>query len=182
MEIKGSSKHELCKRLWLENEPKIRRLCEYKLSSHPDEAEDIIAETALILWTAIFEDTPIKYPNSWIYAVAGNLIKKKYTELKISKERKIPLDDKDPEMHELAVGYDYDSRLVPDDLIERFSVHAEPLLKDDEKQLYQYVYEDKLKMKEIAVLMSSTESAVKQRNYRLTRTLKRLIKEFLENL
>lgn len=116
-----------------------------------------------------------------MYAVASNLIKKKYTELNIEKERRISFDDKNSEVHKLAVGYDYDGRLVPDDLIERFSIHAEPLLNSDEKQLYQYVYGDKLKMKEIAVLMSSTESAVKQKNYRLTRNLKRLIKEFLEN-
>ena len=37
-----------------------------------------------------------------------------------------------------------------------------------------------LKMKEIACLLSSTESAVKQRNHRLTRKIKRLMKIFLE--
>ncbi len=181
MEINENSKHELCKKIWRENEQKLRRLCTYKLSGHPDEIEDVMAETALILWTALFEDKIIKYPNSWLYATANNLIKKKYRDLKIERESRVSFDEEDVKNYNLAVGYDSVSCHLPDEMLEKFLIYADSLLTDKEKLLFQYVYEDRLKMKEIAVKFSSTESAVKQRNYRLTRNIKRLLKEFLEN-
>lgn len=181
MDITEDSKRELCKNLWLANEPRLRRLCTYKLSSHPDEVNDILAETALILWMAILEGTTIEYPNTWLYKVTDNLIKKKYTELNIEKERRVAFDDEEPETYNLAVGYDVGGFLITDDFIEKFFEEFDFLLTEDEKQLFDYVYEDRLKMKEIAVILSSTESAVKQRNYRLTRKIKRLVKIYLEN-
>lgn len=181
MDITESSKHELCKSLWLKNEPKLRRLCTYKLSNHPDEIEDILSEAALIFWTAIINGKTIEYPNSWLYSVVNNLIKKKYTEINIEKERKLPLDEESLITYSLSVGYDFDSLRLTDELIEKFSMEIDSLLSSDEKQLYEYVYEDRLKMKEIAAKLSSTESAVKQKNYRLHRKVKRLVKDYLEN-
>lgn len=182
MSITEASKRELCKGLWLRNEPKLRRLCAYKLSSHPDEVEDVLAEAALILWTAILNDKTIEYPDSWLYSVTDNLIKKKYTEINAGKERNVAFDEDDLKLYKLSVGYSFDNILLTDEILEKILKEIDSLLSVDERQLYEYIYEDKLKMKEIAVLLSSTESAVKQRNYRLTRKLRRLIKEFLENL
>lgn len=181
MDIIESSKHELCKSLWLKNEPKLRKLCTYKLSSNLDEVEDILAETALILLNALLNDKVIEYPDSWLYSVTYNLIKKKYREINVEKERKVAFDEETLKIYNLAVGYDFESLLLTDELIEKFSMQIDSFLSPDEKQLYEYVYEDKLKMKEIAVLLSSTESAVKQKNYRLHRKVKRLVKDYLEN-
>ncbi len=182
MSITEASKRELCKSLWLRNEPKLRRLCTYKLSSHPDEVEDVLAETSLILWTAILNDKTIEYPDSWLYSVTNNLIKKKYSEINTDKERKVVFDEENLKFYSLSVGHDFENMLLTDETLEKIIKEIDSLLSCDERQLYEYVYEDKLKMKEIAVLLSSTESAVKQKNYRLTRKLRRLIKEFLENL
>ncbi len=181
MEVLENSKRELCKSLWLSNEPRLRRLCEYKLSSHIDEVEDILAETALILWEAILEDKEIKYPDTWLCAVTKNLINKKYKELIEEKECKVEFDEEKSETYRLSVGYDYDGFLMTSEDIEKFSEEIDTMLTSDEKKLYDYIYVDNLKMKEIAVLLSSTESAVKQKNYRLTRKIKRLAKIFSEN-
>lgn len=181
MDITESSKHELCKSLWLKNEPKLRRLCTYKLSNHPDEVEDILSEAALIFWTAIINGKTIEYPDSWLYSVVNNLIKKKYTEINIEKEHRVILNEGNLKTYNLSVGYEFENLLLTDELIEKFSMEIESFLSPDEKQLYEYVYEEKLRMKEIAVRISSTESAVKQKNYRLHRKVKRLVKNYLEN-
>ncbi len=180
MDISDNSKLELCKSLWLANEPRLRKLCTYKLSSHPDEVDDILAETALILWTTILEGTEIEYPTTWLYAVTKNLIKKKYTEINKEKERRVSYDE-EAELYLLPVGYDMDRPILNDKLISEFSEEIDFLLKPDEIQFYQYVYDDNLKMKEIAKLLSSTETAVKQKNYRLTRKIKKLMEKYLEN-
>lgn len=181
MNIVEDSRREYCKSIWLRNEAKLRKLCTYKLNSYPDEIEDILAETSLILWTAIFNEKTIEYPDSWLYSVTNNLIKKKYKEMNTEKECKIAFDEEDANIYKLRVGYDIENSLLTDDLIEEFSEVLESELNDSEKQLYNYIYEDKLKMKEIAILLSSTESAVKQKNYRMTRKIKKLMKNYLEN-
>lgn len=182
MNITEASKHELCKALWLENEPKLRKLCAFKLNSHPDEVEDILAEAALIFWTAIINGKTIQYPNSWLYATVNNLIKKKYTELNAEKNRKVDFTERNIQLYSLSVGYDFESIRLTDELIEKFSMEIDSFLSPEEIQLYKYVYDDNLKMKEIADLLSSTESAVKQKNYRLHRKVKKLVKDYLENL
>ena len=181
LNITEDSKREYCKSIWLRNESKLRKLCTYKLNSYPDEIEDILAEAALILWTAIFNEKTIEYPDSWLYSVTNNLIKKKYSEMNIEKERKTVFDEENADVYRLRIGYDFESSLLSDNLIENFIVELDFELDSTEKQLYEYIYEDKLKMKEIAVLLSTTESAVKQKNYRMTRKIKKLIKNYLEN-
>ena len=52
----------------------------------------------------------------------------------------------------------------------------------EDKQLYRYVYKDKLKMKEIAALLDITEVNAKQRHYRLSKKLKKIIKNHIEEL
>lgn len=181
LNITEDSKREYCKSIWLRNESKLRKLCTYKLNSYPDEIEDILAEAALILWTAIFNEKTIDYPDSWLYSVTNNLIKKKYSEINVEKECKTVFDEENADIYRLRIGYDFESSLLSDNLIENFIVELDFELDSTEKQLYEYIYEDKLKMKEIAVLLSTTESAVKQKNYRMTRKIKKLIKNYLEN-
>lgn len=174
-------KHELWKRLWFENEQRLKRLCNYKLSGHRDEIEDILADTMLALWDAICKDKNIGRPEAWLYGTASNLINRKYKELYKEKDCRVAFDEENLKLYSLNVGYDSDFALLPEDITERFSDVLDPLLSTDEKQLLTYIYEEKLKMKEIAVILSSTESAVKQKHYRLARKIKRLIKEYLKN-
>ena len=81
-------KEELCKNLWNECKDELTDMCKYKLSSHPDEVEDVIADAFYFLCVAVFEERRIENHRAWLIAVTNNLIKKKYTELNKMKLKK----------------------------------------------------------------------------------------------
>lgn len=54
-------------------------------------------------------------------------------------------------------------------------------MSNDECIIIKYIYFDRLKMKEIADIIGSTESAVKQKHYRICNKLRKSAKEFEKN-
>ena len=54
-------------------------------------------------------------------------------------------------------------------------------LSEDEYLIIKYIYFDRLKMKEIANIIGSTESAVKQKHYRICNKLRKSAKKFEKN-
>ena len=79
MSITQAEKEEICKKLWVECKDELTSMCRYKLSSHIDEVEDVVAEAFYYLCLAVFEEKPIANPKAWLIAVTNNLIKKKYS-------------------------------------------------------------------------------------------------------
>lgn len=176
-----NEKEELCKNLWDECKDELTSMCRYKLSSHPDEVEDVIADAFYYLCVAVFENRKIDNHKAWLLAVTNNLIKKKYTEFNRTKLRHISFYEEDIDIHEYSDDIFLDN-LISDSVIERLSDTIIYELSEKEQQLYYYVYKDKLKMKEIAALLGITEVNARQRNYRLTKKLKTLIKKHLDEI
>lgn len=174
-------KEELCKNLWNECKDELTDMCKYKLSSHPDEVEDVIADAFYFLCVAVFENRRIDNHRAWLIAVTNNLIKKKYTELNKMKLKNITYSESDFEQYEYYDDMILDS-LISDSVIEGMRDKIIRDLTPIEQKLYYYVYDAKLKMKEIAVLMGITEANVRQRHHRLSRKLKRMIKEHLDEM
>ena len=174
-------KNELCKNMWEQCKDELTRLCEYKLSSHPDEVEDVISDTFYYLCIAVYEDKKIDNHRSWLTAVTNNLIKKKYTELNKMKLKNLTYNDEDVDIYGYTDDMILDS-LISDSVIEGLCDAIIRELTPVEEKLYHYVYNDKLKMKEIAVLMDITEANVRQRNHRLTKKLKTMIKKHLDEI
>ncbi len=170
-------KAELCKRLWDDCKDELTKLCKYKLSSHPDEVEDVIADTFYYLCVAVFEDKKIENYKAWLIAVTYNLIKKKYTEINRAKTQRVSFYEENID------GYiceeDLFSEEVSDTVIDNLSSSVLSQLSESEQLLYKYIYVDKLKMKEIATRMELTEVNVRQRNHRLSKKLKELAKGYL---
>ena len=176
-----NGKKELCKNLWDEYKDELTNICRYKLSSHPDEIDDIIADTFYYLCVAVFEERRIDNYRAWLVAVTNNLIKKKYTELNKTKLKNVIYNDEDVDIYGYTDDMILDS-LISDSVIERLSDTIIYELSEKEQQLYYYVYKDKLKMKEIAALLGITEVNARQRNYRLSKKLKGMIKERLNEV
>ena len=181
MKLQADEKEKLCIGLWNECKDELTRLCEYKLSSHPDEVEDIIADTFYYLCVAVFEERKIDNYRAWLTTVTNNLIKKKYTELKKMKLKNITYIDEDIDIHGYIDDMIIDS-LISDSVIEGLCDAIICELTPVEQKLYHYIYVDKLKMKEIAVLLDITEANVRQRNHRLTKKLKTKIKKYLDEM
>lgn len=181
MDVIDKNNQKICEKLWHEYEKDIRRLCEFKLRSCHNEIEDVVSETFLFLVKAYEKGNPPNNPKGWLYAVANNLIKKKYTEVNLAKARTVSLYDKSVKIHELPTNYEIDNHLIADDTIEMIRDDIESMLDENERRLFDYIYNDKLKMKEIGKILNITEDAVKQRHYRLCRKIKRVAKEKIEN-
>lgn len=181
MEAVADNKDEICKALWLECKDDLTKLCKHKLSSHPDEVEDVIADAFYYLCVAVFEDKKIENYKAWLFGVANNLIKIKYTEINRRSLRNIEFNEEEIETYKFSQDVFLDS-LISDSVIEKIADEIICDLKPNEQELYSYVYKDKLKMREIAALLNITEVNAKQRNHRLSKKLKAKIKEHLEQI
>lgn len=170
---------ELSKVLWEEYEPNLRRICNYKLSSYPDEVDDVIGETYLALCNAIDKNVEIKNPKAWLYGTLNNLIKSKYTELDKKKKTYIRLESVE---HELFYNVDFDAKELSDDVINIIKDEIIDELSESEKSLLYLIYENKLKIKEISKILCTTESAIKQKHYRIKLKIKRIAKEKIKQL
>lgn len=179
MEKSISEKQQLCEKIWFECRDDLINLCRYKLQSCPDETDDVVSEAFLYLCKAIFnEEEPSNY-KGWMFKVTNNLIKKKYAEINRAKKKHVCVNDIDNKATTEDVLID---NLISDKMIENLSKEVIHKLNFAEQQLYEYVYVDKMKIKEIAVKMNSTGTAVKQKKYRLKKKLKFMIKEHIENM
>lgn len=181
MNFSLDEKEELCKSLWLEYKDTLTRMCKYKLSNYPDEVEDVISDAFYYMCRAVYTDTHLENPGAWLVAVTNNLIKKKYVEIRKIKSKQVSLDEENFDAFKIEESAFRDNT-VSDLLIERISDVIISELSFDEQVLYKYVYNEKLKMKEIADILNLTEVNVRQRNHRLSKKLKVLIKKYIEDV
>ena len=169
---------DICKELWEKNEPRIRKLCNVKMSDHPDEIEEIITDTYIALCEAVKKGKVFTNPSAWLYGTANNLIKKKFKEIKIYKQRHKTLSNGN---YELAYNIDYLDAMISDENIDKMKEEIESELSDSEKTLLEFIYTDKLTNKEIARILNTSESAIKQKRYRLVKKIKIMAKEKTSN-
>lgn len=169
---------DLCDNLWKQYEPKLRRLCGYKLSSYPLEVEEVISETYLALCNAISKGTEFDDPKAWLYQTANNQIKLKYTEINTRKRRFVSLEQVEAG---LMYNIDFDDIQITDSIIEELNSEILAELSENEKLLLELIYEKNLKFKQIATIIGTTEAGVKQQHYRLKRKVKKLANEKTKN-
>lgn len=168
----------LCEELWTEYEPSLRRICSYKLSSYPAEIDDIIEDTYLALCDAMKNGKIINSPKAWLYGTVNNLIKLKYSEIKRIKKTQVSLDSVE---NELFYEIDLDDTKLSEEIIDKLKDEVFDELTGAEQTLLTLIYVKRLKMKEIAEILSTSQEAVKQKNYRLKRKIKLIVKEKIKN-
>lgn len=164
--------------LWKECEPNLRGICNRKLSSYPSEIDDVIGDTYLALCNAVSKGTELDNPKAWLYGTLNNIIKLKYAELDRKKKTYIRLERVE---NELFYDVDFDSRELSDEILNGIKDEIVDELLDSERTLLILIYEKKLKIKEISVILNTTEAAIKQKHYRLKRKIKMLAKEKIKN-
>lgn len=179
MKICNENKNtDFCKELWEQCEPQIRKLCNVKLKEYPDEIEEIITDTFIALCDAVNNGKDFTNPSAWIYGTANNLIKQKFKQLKAYKQKHKTFSNTG---YELAYNIDFLDAMISDDNIEQMKAEIEDELSQSEKTLLDFIYNDKLKTKEIAGILNISESAVKQKRYRLVKKIKRMAKDKIMN-
>lgn len=169
-------------KLWNECSRGIKKLCEIKLHSDPEAAEDVYGEVYVAFLQALKSGREITYHKAWLYKVANNLIAKKYEEIKRYKEVFICFDDLKANLVELSVDIDYTDAIISDNVIELIADNIMDELKKEEQTILTCYHYDNMSIKDIAERIGKTESAVKQQHYRLCRKIKKRAKDKIENV
>lgn len=178
--------NKIAQELWDEYEPVIRRLCYKKLSSYPQEAEDVVCEVYLALMNTLHDDEKeITSYKSWLYSVTRNLINKRYEEINRRKRRFVSLND-NSYCHKLHYEVDMLEPVVSEETIMNFKKEIEGELRTDDNVLLDLIYRKKNKHRKIAKKLKTTEDAITQRNYRLKRKVKskvhKKVTDYINNL
>lgn len=169
---------EICTKLWNEYEPQLRKICRVKLRSNPDEVDDVMSEVSLALCKQIENSGQPEKPKQWLYATFNNIVNLKYREIYKHKEKQENIENKDFELPFEQNGIEDKIEEIYNHEI-RDKLHS--FLSEDEYLIIKYIYFDRLKMKEIADIINSTESAVKQKHYRICNKLRKAAKKFEKN-
>ena len=171
----NESQKKLCEALWQQYELNLRSVCNAKLVGLDEDVSEILSETFLIMCKKVSQEDTIEHPKAWLYATLNNLIKQKYRDINRRKENICLISDCE------QVGLPYMPDLVDEifneDMLEKLKDILETRLTDEEKQLLYYIIIDNKLYAEIAQLMASSESNIKQRKYRLFNKIKQIAKD-----
>lgn len=173
---------KIIEKLWIEYEPYIRKLCEYKLKNNQDIIDDCVQNVFFDLFETLNSGKSIEYPKAWLTKVANNKIIDIQKNLKKEKDNVIPLTDiltntiSDRSM-EL-----YDEPDVSDEQL--LSAKNDFLLNltNEEKLLFNEKFVLNKSSKEIALLHSTTESNVRKKVYRLRIKAKLFTKQYINEI
>lgn len=174
MPANSKDKVELCKQLWENCEPRLRQLCQRKLDSYPHEIDEVIADAYLILCNALLGDgKEIAYPVGWLYGTVNNLIKEKYTEMNKRKALNQSLFDYNTNlMYDVPYNVDYLDVIIKYKYEDAILESLYDGMTSEERELIELIYEKNTSYKEAAEIYGSTESAIKQRVYRIRKRVR----------
>lgn len=167
----------ICTELWDAYKDSIRRVCSIKLQSCPSEVDDVVSEVYLALCKKVSESGAPEKPKEWLFGTLRNLINKKYKEMYSLRENETSFSET-----EIDLPYMHNDIHVKETemYFAELKKMAEDVLSDEERLLMNLIHFNRLKHKEVAAMQSSTESAIKQKHYRICNKLRKAAKK-LEN-
>lgn len=169
---------EIAEKIWQENESYIRKLCNYKLSSHPDFIDDCMQDVFLALITACRDEKEIKNYRAWLTKVTVNKINDFYRDEKKKEEREISLEEEN-----LKASSDFDYSYTEDINEKDLDAHLENILSsltDREKELIEDFYQKNLSGREIAEKLEISETNLRQQIFRLKRKVTEKVREIFK--
>ena len=166
---------DTCTELWGAHKDKIHQVCSIKLRSCPSEVEDVVSEVFLALCKKMSDSGAPEKPREWLYGTLRNLLNKTYKGIYAARENEIVFSD-----NEIELPYMFDDIKSKEDemFVEELRKSLDDAFSEDEYELIDLVHYKQLKYKEIALMKGSTESAIKQKHYRIIKKLKKLSKKF----
>lgn len=164
---------EICEQLWIEHEPKLRSVCTAKMQSCLREVEDVISDVFVALCEQVENDGMPENPRAWLYGTLNNLIKHKFRDVYKSKDKETSLYAQE---YKVPYGSDLIEQKVDEIYEKQIKDKLQYILTEDEYQTIYAIHFEKRKMKEVAQIFGTTESAIKQKHYRICNKLRRIIK------
>lgn len=150
----------------------MKKICHAKMADNND-IDDIISETYLAFYEHCKKHGLPDNPTAWLYSILNRRINNKCREVYKNARNKVHLD----EIQNLSFEVDFEEELLKNVSIDELKTKIISKLTNDEYNLYELIYEKGTKYAEIAKKYSTTESAVKQRHYRLCSKIKKSAKD-----
>ena len=163
---------ETCIELWDTHKDRIHQVCSIKLRSCPNEVEDVVSEVFLALCKKVAESEVPEKPKEWLYGTLRNLLNKTYKNSYSARENETSFFES-----EIELPYMYDDIDSKETEMYVEEIRNAGILNNDELELIDLIYYKRLKLKEIAEMQNSTETAVKQKHYRTIRKLRKTAKK-----
>ena len=153
-----------CEKVWEQYIALLQKMCKLKLRSMPDEIDDAISDVFLAFCEKVDKSGLPQNPKKWLYGTLNYIIIKRYQEVGTKKQKIIDVPDIEdiPDSNNNGIADVDDSVFV--ESAKKICVEK---LKEKEKVLFKYVFVDNMKMKEIAEVLQTSETAVRQKYYRL---------------
>ena len=163
--------------VWRENEAYIRRICAYKLSSHPDEIDDAVQEIGLAFFAAAEKGVEIREPKRWLTVVANNILKDIYSRMAKDAARLTAIDAEEYR----AIPAPEEPEAVPEEALLRCRDGFLSELNEEERLLYRLRFEKRMKIKKIAEKTGFSEGNVRVRIFRLKQKARRYVDDWAED-
>lgn len=163
---------ETCIELWDTHKDRIYQVCSIKLRSCPNEVEDVVSEVFLALCKKVAESEAPEKPKEWLYGTLRNLLNKTYKNAYSARENETPFFES-----EIELPYMYDDIDSKETEMYVEEIRKAGILNNEELELIDLIYYKRLKLKEIAEMQNSTETAIKQKHYRMIRKLRKTAKK-----
>lgn len=153
----------------------MRKICSVKMRNCKDEIDDVISETYLALCAHTKKYGLPSNPTAWLYSVLYRRINNKFREIYKQAKNIAELD----EAQILPFEIDFDEEMLKSVSIDKLKNELLSQLTAQEFELYRLIYIKKESYSKIAEHYSISQSAVKQRHYRLCNKIKKSAKNLL---
>lgn len=161
---------KLCEKIWYEYEPQLEKVCRARLNGLENETDDVISEVFTALCVKFERDGAPENVKAWLYATLNNIINQRFRDACKVRENisSVPLDEVELRFTDTIPDSAFNS--VTED---EFCKIVKSLLTEDEYQLIEDLYINGTKVSQLAKRLDMTESAVRQRGYRICSKLRK---------
>ena len=174
---------EYCKRTFCEYEPLIRSLCNCKLDGSQKDIDAVVSQIFYDYCEAVEQGKSIASIKAWLLSKAIHLIKINNSKNESFLNSNDPITNFMYEVKNIDFYYrdNMADTIINDNNFIFLREEIEKELTPNELLLLEFIYKDNLKYKDIANILNTSISAVKQRIYRLKRKIKKSAEEKLKN-
>ena len=160
------------------NEYRVRlfNYCLSRLDGSREAADDCVQEAFIVLYNKLLNGEEFENPRAFLYRTADNFVKRQKKKAASELRRQVPLETaadigvSDTEYFEKLESLDY----------EEYAKTLLNLLNDEEKQLYDLRYIQKISVENIAEKLGLTRSAASMRLTRLRNKIKDMVYSDIE--
>lgn len=149
----------------------LLKYCRVRLGKFDGHAHDCVQEAFIVLYNKLKSEEAIENPRAFLYRTADNFIRRTVKECSKQQSRNVPLEEFSAvtvsSVPMISDDFDYDK--CAEMLIAK--------LNEDEKQIYNMKYSEKMSIGEIAVSLNISPAAAAKRLQRMRDKVKLLISE-----